>query len=174
MRRVYLVPNIITTFGLACGLFVIFKVDMVEAGTGTLQLLTVSSLLLLLAAFADLLDGMVARAFRAESEFGFMFDSLADAVSFGVAPSVLMLKGLFIRARNRALLFCRVRRHAFFDCRRSALGTIQREIERSQRGCSIASRSKKTFYRLANSCCCDGCRFCQFIFCYRIGSKLAA
>jgi CDP-diacylglycerol--serine O-phosphatidyltransferase len=54
----------------------------------------VSTLLLLVAAFADLLDGAVARAFRAESEFGFIFDSLADAISFGVAPSVLLLKSL--------------------------------------------------------------------------------
>jgi CDP-diacylglycerol--serine O-phosphatidyltransferase len=79
---------------LACGLFVIFKVNMVEAGASTYHVLTVSALLLLLAAFADLLDGAVARAFRAESEFGVIFDSLADAISFGVAPSVLLLKCL--------------------------------------------------------------------------------
>ncbi len=94
MRRVYLVPNIITAFGLACGLFVIFKVNMVEPGSGTYQVLQTSVLLLLLAAFADLLDGAVARAMRAESEFGVVFDSLADAISFGVAPSILMLKSL--------------------------------------------------------------------------------
>ncbi|MFI5334946.1 MAG: CDP-alcohol phosphatidyltransferase family protein [Chlamydiales bacterium] len=94
MKRIYLVPNIITAFGLACGLFVIFKVNMVEPGSGTYQLLHVSTLLLLVAAFADFVDGAVARAFRAESEFGFIFDSLADAISFGVAPSVLLLKSL--------------------------------------------------------------------------------
>ena len=47
-----------------------------------------------MAAFADLLDVAIARVIRAESEFGFVFDSLADAVSFGVAPSVLLLKSL--------------------------------------------------------------------------------
>lgn len=67
---------------------------MVEPGSGIYHVLTISSLLLLVAAFADLLDGAVARAIRAESEFGFIFDSLADAVSFGVAPSVLLLKTL--------------------------------------------------------------------------------
>ena len=40
------------------------------------------------------MDGAVARAVHAESEFGALFDSLADAVSFGVAPSVLLLKTL--------------------------------------------------------------------------------
>src|SRR3984957_6991637 len=94
MKRVYLVPNIITAFGLACGLFVIFKINMVEPGADIFHVLYVSALLLLVAAFADLLDGVVARAIRAESEFGFMFDSLADAISFGVAPSVLLLKSL--------------------------------------------------------------------------------
>src|SRR5579862_4673890 len=94
MRKVYLIPNIITAFGLACGLFVIFKINMVEPGSGLFHVLYISVLLLLVAAFADLLDGAIARAFRAESEFGVIFDSLADAISFGVAPSVLLLKTL--------------------------------------------------------------------------------
>lgn len=94
MRQIYLIPNVITAFALSCGLFVIFKVNMVEAGSGIYHVLTISALLLLVAGFADLLDGAVARAIRAESEFGVVFDSLADAVSFGVAPSVLLLKTL--------------------------------------------------------------------------------
>lgn len=93
-RQVYLIPNAITAFALACGLFVIFKVNMVESASGTYQMLYTSLLLLLVAAFADLLDGAIARVIHAESEFGSMFDSLADAVSFGVAPSVLLLKSL--------------------------------------------------------------------------------
>ena len=40
------------------------------------------------------MDGAIARVIRAESEFGFIFDTLADTVSFGVAPSVLLLKSL--------------------------------------------------------------------------------
>jgi len=94
MKQIYLIPNMITAFALSCGLFVIFKMNMVEAGPGLFSALNVSALLLLVAAFADLLDGAVARAMRAESEFGVVFDSLADAVSFGVAPSVLLLKVL--------------------------------------------------------------------------------
>ena len=77
MKQIYLIPNIITAFALSCGLFVIFKVNMVEAGPGLFTVLNVSALLLLVAAFADLLDGAVARAIRAESEFGMVFDSLA-------------------------------------------------------------------------------------------------
>lgn len=94
MKRVYLIPNIITAFGLACGLFVIFKLLMTEPGSDLYHVLFISTILILIAAFADVLDGAVARIIRAESEFGFMFDSLSDAVCFGVAPSVIMLKSL--------------------------------------------------------------------------------
>jgi len=94
MRQIYLIPNIITAFGLSCGLFVVFKVNLSTPGAGAYELLYSSALLLLLAAFADLLDGAVARIIHAESEFGVMFDSLADTISFGVAPSVLFLKSL--------------------------------------------------------------------------------
>jgi len=91
MKRV-VVPNIITAFGLACGLFVIFKINMLEPGTGDYEVVKASAILLMVAALADFIDGALARAIHAETEFGFVFDSLADAISFGVAPSVLMLK----------------------------------------------------------------------------------
>lgn len=94
MKRVYLVPNMVTAFSLACGLFVIFKINMLEPGTGDYEVVQTSTFLLLLAALADFIDGALARAIHAESEFGFVFDSLADSISFGVAPSVLMLKTL--------------------------------------------------------------------------------
>ncbi|MGR3973291.1 MAG: CDP-alcohol phosphatidyltransferase family protein [Candidatus Rhabdochlamydia sp.] len=93
-KKVYFIPNAITTFGLACGLFVIFKINMVEPGEGSYHVLLTSLLLLLLAALADVLDGAVARVIQAESEFGILFDSLSDAITFGVAPSVLLLKTL--------------------------------------------------------------------------------
>src|SRR5579872_1140539 len=94
MKRIYFLPNIVTAFGLACGLFVIFKVNMLEPGSGDYEVVRTSAILLLVAALADFIDGALARAIHAESEFGFVFDTLADAVSFGVAPSVLMLKTL--------------------------------------------------------------------------------
>ncbi|MDE3045444.1 MAG: CDP-alcohol phosphatidyltransferase family protein [Verrucomicrobiota bacterium] len=97
MKRVYLIPNVITAFALACGLFVIFKVNMIEPGCGEYEVVYHSALLLLVVAIADFVDGAVARAFHAESEFGFIFDTLADAISFGVAPSVLLLKTLSLQ-----------------------------------------------------------------------------
>ncbi len=107
MKKISIIPNIITAFALACGLFVIFKVNMVEPGMGSYHVLQISAYLLLLAAFADWVDGAVARLMHAESDFGFLFDSLADAVSFGVAPSVLLLKSLSLE-QGTSLSFCAV------------------------------------------------------------------
>lgn len=94
MKHTYVLPNIITAFGLSCGLFVVFKVNMKAPGVGVYELLLSSTILILIAALADVLDGAIARVVKGESDFGLIFDSLADAVSFGVAPSVLMLKSL--------------------------------------------------------------------------------
>lgn len=96
MKKVHLLPNVITAFALSCGLFVIFKMNMTNVGQANLHVLTATAGILLLAAFADLLDGAVARAMKAESEFGGLFDSLADAITFGVGPSVIILKSLSI------------------------------------------------------------------------------
>lgn len=97
MKKIYLLPNIITAFSLTCGLFVIFKMNMTEVGDVTPQVLLATVAILILAAFADLLDGAIARAIKAESEFGSLFDSLADAITFGVAPVVVVLKTLSIQ-----------------------------------------------------------------------------
>jgi CDP-diacylglycerol--serine O-phosphatidyltransferase len=94
LKKVYLIPNAITAFGLTCGLFVIFKTSVTDPSRNIFSLLQASAILLLIAAIADLADGAVARLIKAESEFGGQFDSLADSVTFGVAPPLLALKSL--------------------------------------------------------------------------------
>jgi CDP-diacylglycerol--serine O-phosphatidyltransferase len=96
LKKISLLPNVITAFGLSCGLFVIFKMNMTGVGEVNAHILMAVTGILLLAAFADLLDGAIARAIKAESDFGGIFDSLADAISFGVAPSVIVLKSLSV------------------------------------------------------------------------------
>ncbi len=92
MKRRHLVPNAITTFGLSCGLFALF-VNVLPGHLGFAPLPLCIGLVLL-AALADLLDGLVARALRAETAFGCLFDSLADAVAFGVTPATVVLASL--------------------------------------------------------------------------------
>ena len=96
MKKIHLLPNVMTAFGLSCGLFAIFKINMTGVGEVDFHILMITTGILVMAAIADLLDGAIARAMKAESEFGGLFDSLADAISFGVAPSVIILKSLSI------------------------------------------------------------------------------
>lgn len=94
MKKVAILPNIVTAFGLSCGLFVIFRMTLLDAGDDPYVGLLMPVFLLICAIFADLLDGFAARAMHAESQFGVMFDSMSDALSFGVAPSVMLLHTL--------------------------------------------------------------------------------
>lgn len=94
MKKVFLIPNLVTAFSLACGLFVIFRMAMAEPGAMPFSLVQTSVILLVVAAIADVLDGAIARFIKAESEFGVQFDSLSDAVTFGVAPAVVVVKSV--------------------------------------------------------------------------------
>lgn len=96
MKRQGVLPNLLTAISLCCGLFVIFKMNMIHPGTTAFAQVLSCVEIILLAAVLDVLDGAVARAMHAQSAFGGFFDSMADAVSFGVAPSVIVLKSLSI------------------------------------------------------------------------------
>ncbi len=56
-----------------------------------------AAILLTFAMLFDLLDGRIARLTRTQSAFGLQLDSLADVISFGVAPSLLMYKWMLFR-----------------------------------------------------------------------------
>ncbi len=128
MKKVYLLPNVITAFGLSCGLFVIFKLNMTPLGGATTEVLTQTAGILLLAVFADLLDGGIARAMKAESDFGGFFDSLADAITFGVAPSVIVLKSFSMEPGTELVVFSHNRGYGVFCLRGFKAGSIQREF----------------------------------------------
>jgi CDP-diacylglycerol--serine O-phosphatidyltransferase len=80
-RGLYLLPHLITTANLAFGFFAI-----VQSFAGRHDLAAMG---IVLAAVADGIDGRVARLTGATSRFGMEYDSIADTVSFGVAPAML-------------------------------------------------------------------------------------
>jgi CDP-diacylglycerol--serine O-phosphatidyltransferase len=80
-RGFYLLPNLFTTGNLLFGFYAI-----VQATAGAFDR---AALGIVLAALFDLLDGRVARLAQSTSRFGGEYDSLADMVSFGVAPAIL-------------------------------------------------------------------------------------
>lgn len=145
MKRVHLLPNIITAFGLSCGLFVIFKMNMMEAGTATYQSLVAVTGILLLAAFADLLDGAVARAMHAESDFGGLFDCLADAITFGVGPSVIILKSLSIVPGTELSFFLTIAAMIYTVCGVLRLVRFSITAQKAKGDQDLAAANKKNF-----------------------------
>lgn len=81
-KGVYLLPNLITAGGIFAGFYVIIA--------STDGHYARAAWFILLAAIFDGLDGKVARLTGTSSKFGVELDSLADVVSFGVAPGVLL------------------------------------------------------------------------------------
>ncbi|XQA77637.1 CDP-diacylglycerol--serine O-phosphatidyltransferase [Xanthomonas sacchari] len=81
-RTIYLLPNLFTTAGLFSGFYAI-----IAAANGQF---VHASVAVFVAAVMDGLDGRVARLTGTSSEFGVQYDSLADLVSFGMAPALVM------------------------------------------------------------------------------------
>ena len=91
--RIYLLPNLFTAGNMLCG-FLAIK-NCIEARFTTLSAegradhYNMAVWFILFACVCDLFDGRVARATKRESLFGAEFDSIADTVSFGVAPALM-------------------------------------------------------------------------------------
>ena len=81
------IPNFFTSLNMFCGFLAIVSVFDGKFVT--------ASWLISLAAVFDLVDGQLARLTKSSSSFGTEFDSLADVVSFGAAPSILYYKACF-------------------------------------------------------------------------------
>jgi CDP-diacylglycerol--serine O-phosphatidyltransferase len=82
MRKgIYILPNLFTTGNLFCGFWAIISVFH--------EKFFFAAVAILLACVFDILDGKVARLSGATSKFGVQYDSLADLVSFGIAPALL-------------------------------------------------------------------------------------
>jgi CDP-diacylglycerol---serine O-phosphatidyltransferase len=85
-KSLFILPNLFTLSAIFCGFYAI-----VLTGTNpTPDDLYRASLLIIFAMFFDMVDGRVARLTRTQSAFGMQIDSLADVISFGVAPALLV------------------------------------------------------------------------------------
>jgi CDP-diacylglycerol---serine O-phosphatidyltransferase len=95
------IPNLFTLLNLFLGCIaivlalqtqsiIIYTNDDFTSSFNIPENISLAALLLFFAALVDFLDGFVARMFKATSEMGKQLDSLADVVSFGVAPGVII------------------------------------------------------------------------------------
>jgi CDP-diacylglycerol--serine O-phosphatidyltransferase len=89
--KIYFLPNLLTAGNLFCGFVALTKiVDANPASDHYFAQIKLALAFILLACIFDLLDGRVARLGGTDSPFGREFDSLADLVSFGIAPAFLV------------------------------------------------------------------------------------
>lgn len=136
--KIYFLPNLMTACNLACGFFavlMIFKGQIEvqrisgEAAISAKEYYGISKqyyeyaiLLIFGSCLFDLLDGRLARLGGQDSPFGREFDSLADIISFGMAPAMLMARAVLYPLGNVgwaiALVYivCGAMRLARFNC----------------------------------------------------------
>jgi len=81
-RHIYLLPNLLTTCNMFAGFYAILA-----AASGQFEH---ACMAVFVAGLFDGVDGRVARLTGTSSEFGVQYDSLADLVSFGMAPALVM------------------------------------------------------------------------------------
>ena len=95
-RGVFVIPTFLTVmnlfFGFRCMVNSMRAMQAITDGRGDLamQYFQIACLSLFIAAIFDTFDGLIARSLSATSEFGKEYDSLADVVTFGAAPAVLV------------------------------------------------------------------------------------
>lgn len=88
--KIYLLPNLMTAGNLFCGFLALTKIVEADIEGDFNKNIEQALFYILLACIFDFLDGRVARMSGGESSFGREFDSLADIISFGVAPAFLV------------------------------------------------------------------------------------
>lgn len=132
--KIYFLPNLMTACNLACGFFAVLMIfrGLVEVGNEKLppkeyyehvkSYYEYAILLIFGSCLFDLLDGRLARLGGQESPFGQEFDSLADIISFGMAPAMLLSKAVLFPLGNIGwaialiYLICGAMRLARFNC----------------------------------------------------------
>lgn len=132
--KIYLLPNLMTAGNLACGFFAVLCIFYgitygMEGNNYSLSPKAISYYkyaiyLIFGSCLFDLLDGRMARLIGKDSPFGREFDSLADVVSFGLAPSLLLAKAVLFEMPHPAIgwgigflyLLCGALRLARFNC----------------------------------------------------------
>ena len=93
-KTLFILPNMITMAAVFCG----FNAIRICAKPGAeIEDFHRAAVLLMFAMLFDLLDGRVARLTKTQSAFGLQLDSLADLVSFGVAPALLVYQWVLHR-----------------------------------------------------------------------------
>lgn len=94
-KALFVLPNLVTLASVFCGMSAIRLVSEPRVG---LEPIYRACILIVFAMFFDLMDGRVARMTKTQSAFGLQLDSLADVISFGVAPALIVYQWALYRS----------------------------------------------------------------------------
>ena len=130
--QIPVLPNLLTAGNLLCGFFAILTIfEGMKFQSGTEEAFVHyqnATYLIFAACIFDLLDGRVARMCKSDGPFGREFDSIADVVSFGIAPAMLLAQAVLFNLEVPYLgwaiavlyLLCAALRLARFNCMAAA------------------------------------------------------
>lgn len=88
-RGIYLLPSLMTMGNIFCGFYSMITVITHFRNPNPSEFFVRAALLIIAAAILDSIDGRIARMTNSTSAFGAQLDSIADVISFGIAPGVL-------------------------------------------------------------------------------------
>lgn len=97
-NKLFFIPGLFTLLNLFFGFF-----SIVKTINGQID---VSAWFIIFAVLCDAWDGKVARLTNSESNFGFEFDSFADLISSGLAPSLLIFRGGLVHFKALGVFIC--------------------------------------------------------------------
>ncbi|HOQ10769.1 MAG: CDP-alcohol phosphatidyltransferase [Spirochaetes bacterium ADurb.Bin218] len=135
-KKKSIIPNIFTMGNMVMGFFSILVASQFDSTLGNYEALFIAGVLIFVGSIFDASDGAIARALNVESEIGMQLDSLADAVSYGIAPGFVAYKAFFYQMPeiygyfNSGMIIaaifpiCAVYRLARFNCTESIPGFI--------------------------------------------------
>lgn len=106
MHIIPFLPSILTLGSIVCGVTAIIKVANVNSEISTemtFALVSQACWLIFAAMMFDMMDGKIARAIDAISDFGKELDSLADVISFGVAPAFIANRFILALLSDKAM-----------------------------------------------------------------------
>ena len=131
-KLMFVLPNLFTVSSIFCGIYSI----LLSAEENSRDNFFRAAVAILFGTFFDFFDGRVARLTKTQSEFGVELDSLADVITFGVAPSILVYKWSLFGLGNTGIFICA----AFASCGAIRLARFNvlthREHEQNDKGVS--------------------------------------
>ena len=97
IKKKSMIPSMVTMGNMVAGFFSILYSAQYDPLLNNVETLIIAGALIFVASIFDAVDGAVARALNVESELGMQLDSLADAVSYGIAPGILAYSAYFYK-----------------------------------------------------------------------------